>query len=44
MKMGNLVPGVRIEPTSIAFLASLLTITPPNLPDITAGWGVASVG
>ena len=30
MKMGNIVPRARIEPTSLAFHA-----TPPRLPDVT---------
>ena len=35
MKMENIPPKVGIEPTSIAFQASVLTITPPRLPDGT---------
>ena len=35
MKMGNNAYNVRIEPTSHAFGASVLTITPPRLPDVT---------
>ena len=31
MKMGNIAPGVEIEPTSLAFWASVLTITPFSL-------------
>ena len=34
MDMGNSVPRVGMEPISLAFLASVLTITPPRLPDI----------
>ena len=34
MKMGNIAPRVGIEPTSLAF--SVLAITPPRLPDVTA--------
>ena len=33
MTMGNIVP--RIKPTSLAFLASVLTVTPHRLPDVT---------
>ena len=32
MKMGNIVPRARIEHTSLAFRASVLTITPHRLP------------
>ena len=35
MKIGNTAPRVGIEPTSLAFWASVLTITPRRLPDIT---------
>ena len=35
MKMGNIVPRVKIEPISLAFWVSMLTITPPSLPDVT---------
>ena len=35
MKMGNIVPTVGIEPTSLAFQASVLTITPPRFPHVT---------
>ena len=35
MKMRNIVPSAGIEPTSLAFQASVLTITPPRLPDVT---------
>ena len=35
MKMGHIVPKVGIETTSLAFLARVLTITPPRLPDVT---------
>ena len=35
MKMGNIVAGTEIEPTSLAFRASVLTITSPRLPDVT---------
>ena len=35
LKMGNIVSKARIEPTSLAFRASVLTITLPRLPDIT---------
>ena len=35
MPMGNIAPRAGIEPTSLAFLASELTITPPRLPDVT---------
>ena len=35
MKIGNIVPRVRTEHTSLAFWASLLTITSPRLPDVT---------
>ena len=34
MKMGNSVYRAAIEPTSLAFRASVLTITSPRLPDI----------
>ena len=34
MKMGNIVSKVGIEPTSLAFHASVLTISPPRLPDV----------
>ena len=35
VKMGNIVPRVGIEPTTFSFWASILTITPRRLPDIT---------
>ena len=35
MKMGHTVPRTGIEPTSVAFRASVLTITPGRIPDIT---------
>ena len=35
MKMRNIVPRAGIETTSLAFRASVLTITPHRLPDIT---------
>ena len=35
MKMGNIAPKSRIKPTSLAFLAIVLTITLPRLPDLT---------
>ena len=35
MKMGNVVPWVGIEPIFLAFRASVLTITPCRLPDVT---------
>ena len=35
MKMGNTVPSAGIEATSLAFRASVLSITPPRLPDVT---------
>ena len=35
MKMGNSVPRAAIKPTSLAFQASVLTITPPMLHDVT---------
>ena len=35
MKMGNIVPTAGIEPTSLAFRASVLTITPHRIPDVT---------
>ena len=35
MKMGNIVLRAGVEPTSLAFWASVLTITPPMLPDAT---------
>ena len=31
---GNIVPTAGIEPTSLAFYASVLTITPPSLADV----------
>ena len=34
MKIGNIMPRVGIEPTSLAFQAIVLTITPPRLPDV----------
>ena len=35
-KMGNIEPKVAIESTSLAFQASVLTITSPGLPDVTS--------
>ena len=35
MKMGNIVPGVGIKPTSLVFQASVLTIKTARLPDVT---------
>ena len=35
MEMGNNVIRVRIESTSLAFQASVLTITPHRFPDVT---------
>ena len=35
MKMGTIVSRVGIEPTSLAFQANVLTITPPRLSDVT---------
>ena len=35
MKMGNIVPLVGLEPTPLAFRASVLPITSPRLPDVT---------
>ena len=35
MKMGNIVPRLGIESTSLAFQASVLTNTPPRFPDVT---------
>ena len=32
MKVGNIVPRARIEPTSLALQASVLSITPHRLP------------
>ena len=32
--MGNIVPRAGIESTSLAFQTSVLTITPPRLPDV----------
>ena len=37
MKMGNIVPRTGIEPRSLAFRTSLLTITPPKLVEVTTG-------
>ena len=34
MKVGNIVPRVGIEPTSLAFQANVLIITPHRLPDV----------
>ena len=34
MKMGNIAPRAGIKPTCLAFWASMLTITPPRLPDV----------
>ena len=36
MKMGKIVPSVGIKQISQAFWVSVLIITPPRLPDITA--------
>ena len=35
MKMGNTVPRAGIEPTSLAFQASVLPFTPCKVPDVT---------
>ena len=35
IKMGNIVSRAGIKPTSVAFQASLLTIKPPRLSDVT---------
>ena len=35
MKVGNSVPKVGTQPTALAFWASMLTITPPRLADVT---------
>ena len=35
MKMGNIAPRVGIEPTSLAFRTSVLTISPPMFPHVT---------
>ena len=35
MKKGNIVPKAGIEPTFLVFCASVVTITPPRLPDVT---------
>ena len=35
MKMGNIVPRAGIKATSLAFWASVLTITPCMFPDVT---------
>ena len=35
MKMGNIAPKVGIELVSLAVRASMLTITPSGLPDVT---------
>ena len=35
MKMGNITPRAGIEPTSLRSWVSVLTITPPRLPDVT---------
>ena len=35
MRMGNSVPTVGIKSTSLAFWDSVLSITPPRLPDVT---------
>ena len=35
MKMGNIAPRAAIEPTSLTFWASELTVTPPRLADVT---------
>ena len=34
MKMGNIVPRVGIEHTSLVLWASVLTLTPPRFPDV----------
>ena len=35
MKMGNIAPRARFEPTSLAFRASVLAITLSKVPDVT---------
>ena len=35
IKMGDVAPRVGIEPTSLAFQASVITIPPVRLPDVT---------
>ena len=35
MKMGNIIPEAEIKPSSLAFQARVLAITPPKLGDIT---------
>ena len=35
MKMGNIATRVGTEPTYLAFWPSVLTISPPRLPDVT---------
>ena len=35
MQMGNIMPRVEIEPTSLEFWAGALTITPAGLSDVT---------
>ena len=35
MTVGNVMPGVGIECTSLMFWARVLTITPPRFPDVT---------
>ena len=35
MQMGNIVPRAGIKPTSLIFQASVLTIMPGRLPDVT---------
>ena len=35
MNLGNVAPRARIEPTSFAFRARVLTFTPPKLTDVT---------
>ena len=34
MKVGNIAPRAGIEPTSFAYVATVLTITPPRIPDV----------
>ena len=36
MKTGNIEPRAVIEPTSLALWASVLTILPPRIPDVTS--------
>ena len=35
MNIGNIMPGVGIQPTSLVLRDSVLSITPPRLPDVT---------